>query len=210
MRLHLSSALAGLAALALVTPSFARSQPAEAVVICKDGSTAKAGRGACRGHGGVDKAATRKAAGGAAAAAGEERGKKASGAMAQGEAKAGEKTAGMMVTCKDGTTAKAGRGACRGHGGVDKAAMAKAGAAASPAPMPPMPAEPAPQPRAPAAPQAATPAAPATPPMTHPAKAPEGKGPPTARCKDGTFSYAEHHTGACSNHGGVAEWLDKK
>jgi hypothetical protein len=37
----------------------------------------------------------------------------------------------------------------------------------------------------------------------------EGKGPPTARCKDGTFSYAQHHTGACSNHGGVEEWLDK-
>jgi hypothetical protein len=34
------------------------------------------------------------------------------------------------------------------------------------------------------------------------------KGPPTAKCKDGSLSYAQHHTGACSNHGGVAEWLD--
>ncbi len=32
----------------------------------------------------------------------------------------------------------------------------------------------------------------------------------TARCKDGKFSHAQHHTGACSRHGGVAEWLDKK
>ena len=34
------------------------------------------------------------------------------------------------------------------------------------------------------------------------------KGPPTAKCKDGSLSYAQHHTGACSDHGGVAEWLD--
>ena len=28
----------------------------------------------------------------------------------------------------------------------------------------------------------------------------------TGRCNDGTYTYAEHHQGACSNHGGVAEW----
>jgi hypothetical protein len=28
----------------------------------------------------------------------------------------------------------------------------------------------------------------------------------TAKCKDGTFSHAAQHSGACSNHGGVAEW----
>ena len=26
----------------------------------------------------------------------------------------------------------------------------------------------------------------------------------TARCNDGTFSFAAHHQGACSRHGGVA------
>ncbi|TWV35885.1 DUF3761 domain-containing protein, partial [Streptomyces misionensis] len=26
----------------------------------------------------------------------------------------------------------------------------------------------------------------------------------TARCNDGTYSYAAHHQGACSHHGGVA------
>ena len=28
----------------------------------------------------------------------------------------------------------------------------------------------------------------------------------TAKCKDGTYSEAKTHQGACSNHGGVAEW----
>jgi hypothetical protein len=34
-------------------------------------------------------------------------------------------------------------------------------------------------------------------------------GTPTARCKDGTTSYSAHHSGTCSGHGGVAEWLDR-
>ncbi len=29
---------------------------------------------------------------------------------------------------------------------------------------------------------------------------------PTARCSDGTLSYAKHHQGACSWHGGVIRW----
>jgi hypothetical protein len=29
----------------------------------------------------------------------------------------------------------------------------------------------------------------------------------TAQCKDGTFSHAANHRGACSHHGGVAKWL---
>jgi hypothetical protein len=31
-----------------------------------------------------------------------------------------------------------------------------------------------------------------------------------AKCKDGTYSHAKGHSGACSNHGVVGEWLDKK
>ncbi|MFI4890284.1 MAG: DUF3761 domain-containing protein [Steroidobacterales bacterium] len=81
------------------------------------------------------------------------------------------------TTCKDGTTSTAkGRGACSGHGGVQKAAAAPAKAAAAPAPA------------------AATGAAPAG---------------ATAKCKDGTYSMAKHHQGACSKHGGVGEWMDK-
>ncbi len=30
----------------------------------------------------------------------------------------------------------------------------------------------------------------------------------TAKCKDGTYSKSQHHSGTCSSHGGVAEWLD--
>ena len=30
----------------------------------------------------------------------------------------------------------------------------------------------------------------------------------TAQCKDGTFSHAAHHAGACSHHGGVAKWMN--
>jgi hypothetical protein len=35
-------------------------------------------------------------------------------------------------------------------------------------------------------------------------------GPPpgaTARCRDGDYSYSTHHSGTCSGHGGVGEWL---
>jgi hypothetical protein len=36
-------------------------------------------------------------------------------------------------------------------------------------------------------------------------------GPPrgaTAQCRDGTYSYSQHHSGTCSHHGGVKVWLD--
>jgi hypothetical protein len=36
-------------------------------------------------------------------------------------------------------------------------------------------------------------------------------GPPagaTARCRDGHYSFSQHHSGTCSDHGGVAVWLD--
>ncbi len=30
----------------------------------------------------------------------------------------------------------------------------------------------------------------------------------TALCRDGTYSYSQTHSGTCSHHGGVAQWLD--
>ena len=33
---------------------------------------------------------------------------------------------------------------------------------------------------------------------------PEGT---TARCRDGSYSFSRHHSGTCSRHGGVAQWL---
>src|SRR5262245_49581155 len=67
-----------------------------ATVTCKDGTTAAGGRGACRGHGGVDKSAT---------------GESAKSAPSTAEEPVG---AAATVTCKDGATSKAGRGACHG------------------------------------------------------------------------------------------------
>jgi hypothetical protein len=29
----------------------------------------------------------------------------------------------------------------------------------------------------------------------------------TAQCGDGTYSFSQHHSGTCSHHGGVAQWL---
>ncbi|NMO01868.1 DUF3761 domain-containing protein [Gordonia sp. TBRC 11910] len=29
----------------------------------------------------------------------------------------------------------------------------------------------------------------------------------TAKCRDGDYSFSKHHTGTCSGHGGVAQWL---
>ncbi|SAK72108.1 hypothetical protein AWB75_03833 [Caballeronia catudaia] len=28
----------------------------------------------------------------------------------------------------------------------------------------------------------------------------------TAQCRDGTYSFSQHHSGTCSRHGGVAQW----
>jgi hypothetical protein len=110
------------------------------------------------------------------------------------------------TNCKDGTTSTAtGRGACSGHGGVQKASKsttAPPATAAAPAA---------------AAPPAAAPPAAAAPveskPSTHSKSAPTaaaGNTDPTgatAKCKDGTYSKSQHHSGTCSKHGGVAEWL---
>ncbi len=148
-------AVAALAIAALAAPTWAKDEPAETTVVCKDGTTSKGGRGACRGHGGVDKKAT-----------------------------------------------KAGAQAAPSAGGA---------AATAPAVPPPAAAAPAPAKPAPAAPAArgapvaggAKATAPANAKNTDPTGA-------IAKCKDGTYSHAKSHTGACSRHGGVAEWLDKK
>jgi hypothetical protein len=88
------------------------------------------------------------------------------------------------TTCKDGTTSTStGKGTCSGHGGVQKAGTSAASAAP-----------------AAAAPAAAKSAPTATAGNTDPTGA-------TAKCKDGTYSKSQHHSGTCSSHGGVAQWL---
>jgi Spy/CpxP family protein refolding chaperone len=137
------------------------------------------------------------------------------------------------VTCNDGTTSTAGRGACSHHGGVaDAKATDKATKSAEKAE------------------KSADKAAKSSKNKTR-AELDEGKketekksggildtifgrkkadtaqgrsstttprsstrdaksGTPTAKCKDGTMSYSAHHSGTCSGHGGVDQWLDNK
>ena len=101
--------------------------------------------------------------------------------------------AGSTAQCKDGTytSAKSKQGACSGHGGIGTWLADRA------------PAPKAAPPPAPAAPSAPTPTAAPKTPTKSAANAPENA---TAKCKDGTFSYSKQHSGACSHHGGVAEW----
>jgi uncharacterized protein DUF3761 len=42
-----------------------------------------------------------------------------------------------------------------------------------------------------------------------PAKSDSGAVPvgATAKCRDGDYSFSEHHSGTCSGHGGVGQWL---
>jgi len=170
----------------------AAADTAAATTTCKDGTTSTAtGRGACSGHGGVQKPAAAAPAATAPAAA---------------PASSAPASSGAPATCKDGTTTTAtGRGACSGHGGVQKPSKSKPAAGAT-------------APAVAAAPTAAATPAPAT--ATTAAKsstasksaptATAGNTDPTgatAKCKDGTYSKSQHHSGTCSSHGGVAEWL---
>ena len=197
-------------ALLLVTLGFLAPQPLQAqtaaTVTCQDGTSDQGGRGACRGHGGVDKkapasttppAATKSAAPAKAAP------------VSTAAAKAPAATAAAMVTCKDGSSDQGGRGACRGHGGVNKP-----GAPVTAAPVVAPAAAPAAVAAAPVVrPTAAVPAAvvrPAAARAAAPANAQNTDATGAiARCKDNTYSHSKGHTGACSRHGGVEQWLDK-
>jgi len=168
-----------LAVLAFAIAGSVSAQQVKVGSVCKDGTTDKVvGRGACSRHGGVDKDATAKAEAAAKASA----------------ASAAKASAGAMVTCKDGSTSKPGRGACSGHGGVGAAAAVPAPAAAKAAPTAKVPK---------AAPAAAAPSV----------ASGTGGGVDnnaagaTAKCKDGAYSHSKSHKGACSRHGGVAQWL---
>ena len=164
-------------------------ETAAPTVTCKDGSTSKGGRGACHGHGGVDK--TQAAGEGSAPAA----------------AASAPAAPATTVTCKDGTSSKGGRGACRGHGGVDKTNGAAAKSAPPPAATAPPPSAATPPPAA--APRASTSHPTATAKATSGGKAatddPTGA---LAKCKDGTYWHGTRHSGSCSHHGGVDSWLD--
>jgi hypothetical protein len=135
-------------------------------------------------------------------------------------AKSASKDAGAQVTCKDGSRSKSGRGACSHHGGVasaqaqqqpqksaknnakvdngDTATTGPAKSGDSGGILGTLFGK-----RGGSAQGRGSTATPRS-------STREGKsGTPTARCKDGTSSYSAHHSGTCSGHGGVAEWLER-
>jgi hypothetical protein len=194
-------------------PSFAQDA---AATTCKDGSTSAAtGKGACSGHGGVQKAATTPANAGGTA-------------PAPVSSAAPAPASGGGSTCKDGSTSdKTGRGACSGHGGVQKASTSPPAAnAGGTAPTPVQSAGSA-NSSSPAAKSASSgSSASSTPsnsggtaptPVQGSSSAPANGGAmmaasnsagATAKCKDGSYSKSKTHTGTCSKHGGVDQWLD--
>jgi hypothetical protein len=118
------------------------------------------------------------------------------------------------TTCKDGTTSTAtGKGACSGHGGVAKGA-AKAAKSESKASTKVAKTDAKADTKAAktetkadakvAKTESKAASKAAKPTTTASATDPSGA---TAKCKDGTYSHAASRRGACSRHGGVAEWL---
>lgn len=160
--------------------------------ICKDGTTsASSGRGACSGHGGVNKKAVTHQ-------------KKVVKSEVKAATAVAKRTPGAQVTtlCADGTTSNStGRGTCSGHGGA-KGAEATSKTTGAPVPAPGTAATP----RASARARARANANSAVVSGSGAAEDNNAVG-AIARCKDGLYSHAKNRRGACSRHGGVASWL---
>ena len=134
-RLDALTVTAWLAGAMLAAPALLSAQEASSTpVVCNDGTTSPhGGRGACSGHGGVNKAAS--AGGSAPAAAPTAAAPTAAAPTAATPATSGASSGSSgPVLCKDGTTSPhGGRGACSGHGGINKTASAAGAGAAAPA-----------------------------------------------------------------------------
>ena len=147
-----------LIATAIALAPLAVNAQATAAVTCKDGTTSAAtGRGACSGHGGVDKAASKAAKRAAKAAKADT---KAEVKADTKEAKQDTKAAAKETKAAEKAVSKSVSSDVRQTNKIPNARTAN----------------------------------------TDPTNA-------TAKCKDGTYSHAATHRGACSRHGGAAEWL---
>ena len=158
-----------LVATAIALAPFAVNAQATAAVTCKDGTTsASTGRGACSGHGGVDKSAAKSARRSAKAAKADTKADaKADTKEAKRETKAAARDAKQDTKATTRETKAAEKAAARSTTSDVRQTSKIANATAA---------------------------------NTDPTNA-------TAKCKDGTYSHAATHRGACSRHGGVAEWL---
>ncbi|HEV8449545.1 MAG TPA: DUF3761 domain-containing protein [Gemmatimonadaceae bacterium] len=184
MRIRVGVLAGAFLSLTLATAASLAAQGA-AATICKDGTTSVAsGRGACSGHGGVDAKATDVAKKGAAKV------DKAESKAASATAKA-EKTTEKAAKSTDKAADKAAEKTAAQTSKADAAAAKTASKAESKVE----------KSESKAADKAAK--------TTKTASSLDNKDPTnaTAQCKDGTYSHATHHQGACSNHGGVAKFL---
>jgi hypothetical protein len=90
------------------------------------------------------------------------------------------------VVCSDGTIATAGEGACAHNGGVERALSESTSQAT----------------------RTRTSSFNPKAELKTPGRTPgTGNDTPTARCGDGSMSYAKHAADACYGHGGVSAWL---
>lgn len=181
-----------LAAAAIATLSTTSLTAQAAATICKDGTTsASSGRGACSGHGGVNRKASSHQKN-----------------VVKSETKAAKavtkRTTGTQVTtlCADGTTSNStGRGTCSGHGGAKGAEVtSKTTGAPVPAAATASPPRASATARTRANSNSAVVAGSGAADDNNPVGA-------IARCKDGLYSHSKHRRGACGHHGGVASWL---
>ncbi len=190
--------------------------PKNATAQCQDGTygTAKTEKGACAKHGGVktwfgsnasNNKGNAKSSENPSGKSSEKPSSTTAAVGAKGTASAAASAPkGATAECKDGSysRAKTRERACTKHGGVAQwfADNAAAGAASQSATAG----------TSGSASTSSPKSAPSNPKQGTAPKGTAGPGVPegaTAKCKDGTYSFAKGHTGACSHHGGVAEWF---